>query len=174
MAQSPDLVRKGFPVWEEQKQSETSASSVPTAAGHLLGEIHTKRQPTLQRERQSEGERRKEMNPPPAPQKNKQIIKSTLSINKSVYSTMYSQAVTHPSTNMAQCCLTSVIRRELVFSTWYGRRQRDADWSVFSKHREHSIFKKQPYFVRGKSHLLTRSTLQYDRLGLTILTRSIL
>ena len=36
---------------------------------------------------------------------------------KNVYSTMYSQAVTHPSTNMAQCCLTSVIRRELVFST---------------------------------------------------------
>ena len=32
-------------------------------------------------------------------------------------STMYSQAVTHPSTNMAQCCLTSVIGRELVFST---------------------------------------------------------
>ena len=36
---------------------------------------------------------------------------------KNVYSTMYSQAVTHPSTNIAQCCLTSVIRRELVFST---------------------------------------------------------
>ena len=35
----------------------------------------------------------------------------------------YSQAVTHPSTNLAQCCLTSVIRRELVCSTWYGRRQ---------------------------------------------------
>ena len=33
------------------------------------------------------------------------------------------QAVTHPSTNTAQCCLTSVIRRELVFSTWYGRIQ---------------------------------------------------
>jgi len=30
---------------------------------------------------------------------------------------MYSQAVTHPSTNMAQCCLTSVIGRELVLST---------------------------------------------------------
>ena len=38
------------------------------------------------------------------------------------YSTKYSQAVTHPSTNLAQCCLTSVIRRELVCSTWYGRR----------------------------------------------------
>ena len=37
--------------------------------------------------------------------------------SKKACSTMYSQAVTHPSTNMAQCCLTSVIRRELVFST---------------------------------------------------------
>ena len=36
---------------------------------------------------------------------------------------MYSQAVTHPSTNTARCCLTSVIGRELVNSTWYGRRQ---------------------------------------------------
>jgi hypothetical protein len=38
------------------------------------------------------------------------------------YDTAYSQAVTHPSTNAAQSCLTSVIGRELVFSTWYGRR----------------------------------------------------
>ena len=44
---------------------------------------------------------------------------------QNVYSTVYSQAVTHPSTNTAQCCLTSVIRRELVFSTWYGRRHLD-------------------------------------------------
>ena len=42
---------------------------------------------------------------------------SMLISEQNVYSTMYSQAVTHPSTNMAQCCLTSVIRRELVFST---------------------------------------------------------
>ena len=34
-----------------------------------------------------------------------------------VYSTVYSQAVTHPSTNTAQCCLTSVIGQELVCST---------------------------------------------------------
>ena len=39
------------------------------------------------------------------------------------YSTWYSQAVTHPSTNQARRCLTSVIGREPVFSTWYGRRQ---------------------------------------------------
>jgi hypothetical protein len=34
-----------------------------------------------------------------------------------VYSTRYSQAVTHPSTNRARRCLTSVIGREPVFST---------------------------------------------------------
>ena len=39
-----------------------------------------------------------------------------------VYSTRYSQAVTHPSTDRARRCLTSVIRREPVFSTWYGSR----------------------------------------------------
>ena len=34
-----------------------------------------------------------------------------------VYSTRYSQTVTHPSTNRTQRCLTSVIGREPVFST---------------------------------------------------------
>ena len=38
------------------------------------------------------------------------------------YNTRYSQAVTHPSTNWARGCLTSVIGRELVYSTRYGRR----------------------------------------------------
>ena len=46
------------------------------------------------------------------------------------YSTKYSQAVTHPSTNLAQCCLTSVIRRELVLSAWYGRRQLPWLWNL--------------------------------------------
>ncbi|ESO86395.1 hypothetical protein LOTGIDRAFT_73590, partial [Lottia gigantea] len=41
---------------------------------------------------------------------------------KGIYSTRCSQAVTHPSTNRARRCLTSVIGRELVLSTWYGRR----------------------------------------------------
>ena len=40
---------------------------------------------------------------------------------KVVNSTRCSQAVTHPSTNWARRCLTSVIGREPVLSTWYGR-----------------------------------------------------
>ena len=42
---------------------------------------------------------------------------------KKANSTWYSQAVTHLSTNHAQRCLTAVIRREPVYSTWYGRWQ---------------------------------------------------
>ena len=38
------------------------------------------------------------------------------------YLTWYSQAVTHPSTNQAHDCLTSVIGRELVYSIRYGGR----------------------------------------------------
>ena len=41
---------------------------------------------------------------------------------QNVYSNLYSQAVTHPSTNRSQPCLTSVNGRELVYSRWYGRR----------------------------------------------------
>lgn len=37
--------------------------------------------------------------------------------------TRYSQPVTHASTDRAQRCLTAVIGREPVLSTWYGRRQ---------------------------------------------------
>ena len=44
-------------------------------------------------------------------------------------STRYSQVVTHPSTNPAQSCLTSVIRREPVHSAWYGLR------TVHSSHK---------------------------------------
>src|ERR1700730_7553059 len=47
--------------------------------------------------------------------------------NKKAYDTRYSQAVTHPSTNRARRCLTSVIGRELVCSTWYGRKRISED-----------------------------------------------
>ena len=48
-----------------------------------------------------------------------------------MYNTKYSQAVTHPSTNFAQPDLTSVIRREPVFSWWYGRRRKILDAAHF-------------------------------------------
>ena len=49
---------------------------------------------------------------------------------KKAYSTKFSQAVTRPSTNLAQCCLTEGVRRELVRSAWYGRSQR---WKISGK-----------------------------------------
>ena len=42
---------------------------------------------------------------------------------KKAYGTGCSQAVPHPSTIPARRCLTSVIRRERVCSSWYGRRR---------------------------------------------------
>ena len=46
---------------------------------------------------------------------------------KRSYGTGCSQAVPHPSTILARRCLTSVIRRERVCSSWYGRRQHDVN-----------------------------------------------
>ena len=43
---------------------------------------------------------------------------------RKAYGTRCSQAVPHPSTILARRCLTSVIGRERVCSSWYGRRQR--------------------------------------------------
>ena len=49
--------------------------------------------------------------------------KGTSQEEAKAYGTRCSQAVPHPSTILARRCLTSVIRRERVCSSWYGRRQ---------------------------------------------------
>ena len=43
--------------------------------------------------------------------------------SKNAYNTWDSQAVSDPSTNQAQRCLTCQIGRDGVFSTWYGRKR---------------------------------------------------
>ena len=52
------------------------------------------------------------------------------------YNTWCSQAVSHPSTNQALRCLTSVIGREPVHSTWYGRShwQLKQNWFCIWQH----------------------------------------
>ena len=57
-------------------------------------------------------------------ERKKKLITS-VSEKENANSTQCSQAVTHPSTNQAQHCLTSVIGRELVCSMCYGR------WQIF-------------------------------------------
>ena len=54
--------------------------------------------------------------------KEKKINRGASYMKQKAYNTRYSQAVSHPSTNRALCCLTSVIGREPVYSAWYGRR----------------------------------------------------
>ena len=59
---------------------------------------------------------------------------------KKTYSTGYSQAVTHPSTNPAQCCVTSVVKREPLHSAWYGRRtMQHLHRHLLYRHSDHSI-----------------------------------
>ena len=64
--------------------------------------------------------------------------------NFSAYWTWYSQLVSHASTNHARHSLTSVIGREKVQSTWYGRRHR-------------TKFCRWLYYVRSRGALKWRS-----------------
>ena len=50
-------------------------------------------------------------------------------LDQNANSTWCSQVVSHPSTDQAQQCLTSVFRRELVYSMWYGRCQKK-EWNL--------------------------------------------
>ena len=56
---------------------------------------------------------------------------------RKAYDNRCSQAVPHPSTILARRCLTAVIGREQVCSSWYGRRQRT---NLFGKTHSSSSF----------------------------------
>ena len=64
--------------------------------------------------------------------------------NKKPTAPWCSQAVSHPSTIRDQCCLTSVIRQELVCSTWYGRWQGNFGKNVSCKLLAYSLQLKSP------------------------------
>ena len=64
-----------------------------------------------------------------------------------VYGTRSSQAVPHPSTILARRCLTSVIRRERVYSSWYGRRHRHLELSSICNKQETSYVLTSKYLI---------------------------
>jgi hypothetical protein len=68
---------------------------------------------------------------------------------KIVYNTWCSQAVTHLSTNHARRCLTSVIGREPVFSTWYGRRHQHTQTKGICAYRCLQMLVKCCFFTRS-------------------------
>ena len=78
-------------------------------------------------------------------------------IEQKAYGTGSSQAVPHPSTIPARRCLTSVIRRERVCSSWYGRRQRM--YVFLSFYIPSACVKTAPTHahVRTQIHIHTRS-----------------
>lgn len=81
---------------------------------------------------------------------------------KNVYNTWCSQAVTHLSTNHARRCLTSVIGREPVFSTWYGRRRmrsaRQATYTVVG-----SVHLLHEWHVVPKTHTQTHTQVWREK-----------
>ena len=62
-----------------------------------------------------------------------------LNMQETSYGTRCSQAVPHPSTIPARRCLTSVIRRERVCSSWYGRRQQHYFWRKVDRYMEREL-----------------------------------
>lgn len=95
----------------------------------------------------------------------KSIIKSTIKTQAYIYiykksanSMRCSQVVTLPSTNRTRCSLTAVIRREPVFSAWYGRWQQWYSIVIYIK--ESKCKKKKNTFADCRC---TQVTERYDK-----------
>ena len=72
-----------------------------------------------------------------------------ITIEKEAYGTRSSQAVPHPSTILARQCLTSVIGRERVYSSWYGRER------TLTVHRASYIYICNVYVMMTSQQKLT-------------------
>ena len=92
--------------------------------------------------------------------------------SKVANSTQCSQAVSHPSTNRAQHCLTSVIGRELVYSMWYGRCRNSRVKSWIITIHEWVRVANSPPAARGSQDAGTRNPyLQYY--GINVITLAV-
>ena len=107
-------VEKAYSTWYSQAVSHPSTNQ----AGPCLAS-------EIRRDRAYSGwYGRKRMLPPTIPYLYMWIYQGKCSIkqNGEAYSTWYSQAVSHPSTNQAGPCLASEIRRDRAYWGWYGRK----------------------------------------------------
>ena len=87
------------------------------------------------------------------------ILKSVYAnkISEKAYGTRCSQAVPHPSTILARRCLTSVIRRERVCSSWYGRRR--SATKCYQSHHEITVIEQATSPTWCEPNFLDRSEL---------------
>ena len=77
---------------------------------------------------------------------------------KKDYSTQSSQVVSNPSTNRARRGLTSLIGREVVLSSWYGRNQYSFLLFYFLLHSlKKRKEKKKVFYTLSHTHILTLS-----------------
>ena len=112
-----------------QKPNEKARKELTTQNGQIK----------RRRKRKETDHRKKERKQSMAKKKKKKKRRKKKKKKKKAYSTRYSQAVTHPSTNLARRCLTSVIGREPVFSTWYGRRHLTHSFTpTYTQIRQHT------------------------------------
>ena len=76
------------------------------------------------------------------------------------YSTGDSQAVSDPSTNPAQRCLTCQIGRDGVFSTWYGRKRHQSLSDIYLLSNVHSHIKATLSIMIFRSSIYKRFPLR--------------
>ena len=89
---------------------------------------------------------------------------------RKVYGTRSSQAVPHPSTILARRCLTSVIGREQVCSSWYGRRQKTVTFCSTHSSSSFSLHTTSKRIACDVAFLASTSTVQIKNIKLQIVT----
>ena len=113
---------------QRDRETETETERKPWIKKINQSEYHKNKKRKKEKKGRKKGTERRKRKKKRKKKKKEEKKKREENGKKVANSTRCSQAVTHPSTNRARRCLTSVIGREPVLSTWYGR------WRQTAKH----------------------------------------